>query len=344
MKNVAVPYNVRAGMLKARKRNPDSERNITRVDKNSSTSGGSTHGFQVRFMRGEHKYNKFFSDSKYGGIEGARAHAREYRDLAEKHVPEIKPISERKNLRASHKLNSNNKSGVIGIHFQEKRNANGTITKYVVAVASPAPLKQLKKGFRIGNRPIPEVIEEATLWRNQILEERLRKEGADKQAWRNALDELIAKGQKHLQRGERIRVFLCHSKGDKDYVKSLYNRLLALGCDPWLDEEKLLPGQEWEKEIPLAIKNSHVFVVCLSADSVTKRGFVQKEIKMALDVAEEIPEGDIFIIPIKIQPCDAPDMLRKYQWLEAYRTGYSKLIASLAKQAKKLSLLPLRTD
>ena len=321
-----------------RKKNPDSERNITRVDKASSTNGGSTHGFQVRFMRGEHKYNKFFSDSKYGGLEEARARAREYRELAQKHVPDVKTVYERLKQGPSNKRNKNNKSGVNGIYFQEKRNANGTVTKYVVAVAAPAPLKQIQKSFRIGGRPL---LEEALRWRNGILEERICKESGDKQAWRNALDELIAKGQRHLQHGERIRVFLCHSKGDKDFAKQLYGRLVALGCDPWLDEEKLLPGQIWEREIPLAIRNSHVFLVCLSADSVNKRGFVQKEIKLALDVAERIPDGDIFIIPIKIEPCEIPETLAKYQCPQAYSDGYQKLIASLAQQAKRLSLLPL---
>lgn len=308
-----------------RKKNSDSERNITRIDKASSTSGGSTHGFQVRFMRGEHKYNKFFSDSKYGGLEEARARAREYRELAEKHVPDVKTVHQRLKLsfkqKPSNKRNKNNKSGVNGIYFQEKRNASGTVTKYVVAVAAPAPLKQIQKSFRIGGRPLQEVIEEALRWRNGVLEERIRKESVDKQAWRNALDELIAKGQRHLQHGERIRVFLCHSKGDKDFAKQLYGRLIALGCDPWLDEEKLLPGQIWEREIPLAIRNSHVFLVCLSADSVNKRGFVQKEIKLALDVAERIPDVDIFIIPIKIEPCEIPEALAKYQCPQAYSDG-----------------------
>lgn len=320
--------------------NPDSERNIKRIDKNKTAGGGATHGFQVHFKRSGKTYQKFFSDSKYGGKEGARAQARAYRDKAEPHVP-IKRNS-RDFLPAETSKNKRNKSGVIGVHFRRKTKVDGTESLYVVAVASPSPLQQSHKQFLVGDRPIADVISEAASWRRAILDERARRESEDKRAWRNALDDLIARGEKHLQRGERIRVFLCHSKGDKDYAKQLFSRLLELGCDPWLDEEKLLPGQEWEKEIPQAIRNSHVFLVCLSADSVNKRGFVQKEIKMALDVAEEIPEGNIFIVPVKIEPCDVPTVLSKYQWLEAYHAGYNKLIASLARQSKKLGLLPLR--
>ena len=45
-----------------------------------------------------------------------------------------------------------------------------------------------------------------------------------------------------------LRVFLCHSSGDKPAVHDLYHRLLRNGIDPWLDEEKLLPGQDWQRE------------------------------------------------------------------------------------------------
>jgi len=48
----------------------------------------------------------------------------------------------------------------------------------------------------------------------------------------------------------KLRVFLCHSSQDKPIVRELYQRLLAEGwIDPWLDEEKLLPGQDWGMEI-----------------------------------------------------------------------------------------------
>jgi hypothetical protein len=43
-----------------------------------------------------------------------------------------------------------------------------------------------------------------------------------------------------------LRVFLCHSSGDKQAVRDLYRRLRGDGLDPWLDEENLLPGQNWD--------------------------------------------------------------------------------------------------
>ena len=64
------------------------------------------------------------------------------------------------------------------------------------------------------------------------------------------------------------RVFLCHSLQDttgvalrKPIVRELYQRLIAAPqggdkdwIDPWLDEEKLLPGQNWDMEIEKAVE------------------------------------------------------------------------------------------
>jgi DNA-binding XRE family transcriptional regulator len=42
-----------------------------------------------------------------------------------------------------------------------------------------------------------------------------------------------------------LQIFLCHSSGDKNTVRALYQRLKREpGISPWLDEENLLPGQD----------------------------------------------------------------------------------------------------
>ena len=84
-----------------------------------------------------------------------------------------------------------------------------------------------------------------------------------------------------------LKAFLCHASGDKPAVRELYKRLVFEGVDAWLDKEKLLPGQDWRVEIPKAVQEADVVIVFLSKNSITKEGYVQKEIKDALDVAEE---------------------------------------------------------
>jgi hypothetical protein len=139
----------------------------------------------------------------------------------------------------------------------------------------------------------------------------------------------------------RLRAFLCHSSGDKPTVRDLYKKLLASGIQAWLDEEEILPGQDWELEISKAVRNSDVFIVCLSQRSFTKAGFIHKEIKYALDVASIQPEGIIFIIPLKIEECEVPETLRKWQWLNYYEDterGYKQLLRALKIRANDLGI------
>lgn len=139
-----------------------------------------------------------------------------------------------------------------------------------------------------------------------------------------------------MAENRKLKVFLCHSKDDKPTVRRLYHRLVADGFDAWLDEEKLMPGQDWDLEIRKAVRQSEVVVVCLSNDSVTKAGYVQKEIRFALDVADEQPEGAIFIIPAKIEECEAPLRLSKWQWVNLFEEkGYEKMKASLILRARR---------
>ena len=59
-----------------------------------------------------------------------------------------------------------------------------------------------------------------------------------------------------------LRIFLCHSSSDKPTVRELYQKLNAEGwMDVWLDEEKLLPGQDWDYEIDRALDKSDAVIV-----------------------------------------------------------------------------------
>lgn len=137
----------------------------------------------------------------------------------------------------------------------------------------------------------------------------------------------------------RLLVFLCHSSGDKEFVRNLYRRLTIDGYDVWLDEERILPGKAWEPEINRALRSSHVIIICLSKSSVTKAGFVQKEIAIALDLLQQQPEESIFLIPAKIEECGTPDRLRHLQFVRIdEEKGYQRLLTALEQRARDLQL------
>ena len=130
--------------------------------------------------------------------------------------------------------------------------------------------------------------------------------------------------------GRPLKIFLCHGSQDKPSVRDLRHQLLAIGTAPWLDEEELVPGQNWKLEIGRALRKSDIVLACLSQKTVSKTGFVQRELKEAIDAATERPEGQIFIIPARLDECTLPDSLRGLQWVDLFRQdGFDCLTRAL---------------
>ena len=129
---------------------------------------------------------------------------------------------------------------------------------------------------------------------------------------------------------EDILVFLCHSSGDKERVRQLYHQLTADGVRCWFDEEDLLPGQDWESEISKAIRRCRFVLACISNSSISKTGYVQKELRLALDVAGEQPDGSTFLIPVRLEECEIPDRLNRWQAADLFKPEtYTRLRRAL---------------
>ena len=147
-----------------------------------------------------------------------------------------------------------------------------------------------------------------------------------------------------------LRVFLCHSSADKPTVRELYQRLNAEGwIDIWLDEEKLLPGQDWDYEIEKALDNSDAIIVALSTSLVSKEGHVQKELRFVLDLALEKPEGTVFVFPVRLDDCELPRGLRSKQSVdyfpaEAREKAYFRLRLGLELRANILGITTAIAD
>jgi hypothetical protein len=117
----------------------------------------------------------------------------------------------------------------------------------------------------------------------------------------------------------KLRVFLCHASQDKPIVRELYQQLLKEDwIDPWLDEEQLLPGQDWNLEIEKAVESSEAVIVCVSTNSVAKEGYVQRELRQVLNIALEKLEGAIFVLPVRLDDCPLPRQLRDRQSLDYF--------------------------
>ncbi len=127
----------------------------------------------------------------------------------------------------------------------------------------------------------------------------------------------------------RVRVFLAYAEEDRAHVKKLYDDLQEAGFEPWMDQEKLLPGQNWPRAIERALELSDFFVGCFSRRSTLKRGHFQCELRYALDLAARAPLEDIFLVPVRLDDCDIPRHI-------AQRTQYMDLFPDWDHGVRKL--------
>lgn len=97
--------------------------------------------------------------------------------------------------------------------------------------------------------------------------------------------------------------FLSYAREDQDSARRLTDDLRRAGITVWLDQDSLLPGQDWRVAVDNAIRSHRFFIALLSSRSISKKGYVQKELRIALEVLDQYPESQVFIIPVRLDEC-----------------------------------------
>ncbi len=142
---------------------------------------------------------------------------------------------------------------------------------------------------------------------------------------------------------ELPRIFLCYADKDKDVVEELYKKLSDAGYKPWMAARDLIPGQNWKRVIRHEIKNSHLFIVCLSKKSISTRSFLQQEINTAFDRLQELLDDDIYIIPLRLEELkqdEIPEKLLLFQWVDYFeKGGWDRLRKAIVKVVDILGLI-----
>ena len=134
-------------------------------------------------------------------------------------------------------------------------------------------------------------------------------------------------------------VFLSYASPDRDRVLPFHDWLQSSGYPVWMDCRQLLPGQNWNLELLRAIDAAALIVIFLSSNSVQRRGYVQRELKIAMDHLQERLSDDIYLIPILLDDVPLPDHLRGIQAISASDPECkSRIIKSLDLQLSRLDV------
>ena len=128
-------------------------------------------------------------------------------------------------------------------------------------------------------------------------------------------------------------VFISYAKEDFKLADKLYTYLKENLIIAWMDYHSLVPGQNWKVEINKAIKKCSAFIILLSNTAVDKRGFIQKELRTAVDVLDEIPASSIYLIPARLDNCTpSHERLEDLHWVDLFPdfdAGFDKILNAL---------------
>jgi hypothetical protein len=128
------------------------------------------------------------------------------------------------------------------------------------------------------------------------------------------------------------RVFISHSSQDKSFVKGLAVDLAAKGHQPWVDEWEILAGESIPERISNGIEDADFVLVVLSRASVESK-WVEQEWQSKY--WSEVNERHIQVIPVLVNDCEIPTLLRHKKYVD-FRDDYTSALELLAKSLAKL--------
>jgi hypothetical protein len=105
----------------------------------------------------------------------------------------------------------------------------------------------------------------------------------------------------------KTRIFISYSHKDEDFRVELEKHLIMLRrnnfIQTWTDR-KILPGQEWSKEIHNELANADIILLLISVDFLCSDYCFDIEVEKAM---EQHKQGKSTVIPIILRSCDWHD-------------------------------------
>ena len=112
-------------------------------------------------------------------------------------------------------------------------------------------------------------------------------------------------------------VFLSHNHADKPRVRQLAEKLRKAGLRVWLDEWIVKPGDDIYLAIENGLQAARTLVLCLSPAAL---GSDWVGLERSTVLFRDPSNAGRRFIPLLLEPCDLPDTLRRYSYVD-YRKG-----------------------
>ena len=134
-----------------------------------------------------------------------------------------------------------------------------------------------------------------------------------------------------------MNVFIPRADEDVAAAMKIYHRLGVAGFEVWMSNTDLIAGGDRRLQIKKAVQKSQAVIVCVSNALTKGVGSMHRETKDALDIADEQPEGTLFVIPVVLEPCELPQRLEHLEPVRYFEPGgYESLLRALSSRRKQL--------
>ena len=124
-----------------------------------------------------------------------------------------------------------------------------------------------------------------------------------------------------IEKIKGIRIFISYAHQNKDFVMALVNELNSLGLDVWFDQWEILAGESIPEKLSQGSRETDFMLVIFSKASQISR-WQQKEWEAKF--IDEINTNKVSIIPIKIEECEIPQILKTKQYINFINTQNNK--------------------
>ena len=137
--------------------------------------------------------------------------------------------------------------------------------------------------------------------------------------------------------GPRPRVFISYAREDADLASRVFDALQKAYFEPWLDQESLQGGDDWNKRIEGDLDASD-FVLVLYTPAFCRKtdSYVNKEVALACERALRVRGS--FLIPVRtvdLADEDRVDALRKFDEMELKAAEFDEDISRIVSVMKR---------
>ena len=137
-----------------------------------------------------------------------------------------------------------------------------------------------------------------------------------------------------------MKLFISLSSKDYKFVSKLATDLRRNGFDPWFSENEILVADSIIKRMNEGLKNSSLILAVLNKHSISSP-WVTAEID--LGIYEEIVNNKPYIIPLILDTCDIPPLLKTKRHVD-FREEYSKAFNELSGFLKNINSYKMKSD